>query len=329
MGCSRSYAGTLALCLILAAVTHAQDSFVASQPADVAAGVGDSQSARAPYSGLYIFGDFLYVWPHRDNLQTAALSNGSAESLSWSGTPGVRVGAGYQWPDTAWDTEASFVYFHAKSQRTVTAPDGGVLLAVLAANPAAHDAADADGDSGLSYSVLDLDVGRSFRLDDSFMLRLFGGVRVAWIDQSLKCVYSGGTLGDNSDFVNSPVRFQGAGLTVGAESNWDICRGWGLYGKARLGLIAGRFSSLRTETFGSVTTGAITDNLDTVVPVAELGLGLHYQGEHFFFSAGYDFANWFNMVNGLAVPDAGAGQAARRQGSLTLEAVTVKVGFVF
>ncbi len=322
MGCSRLMAGAPALSLIFHSFTYAQEPSVplnVPQLSEAGPVAIDAPSERALYSGLYLFGDFLYVWPHRDNLQIATLANGCAESLSWSGTPGFRVGAGYRFPETAWDTEASFAYFHAKSQRTVSGPDGGALLAVLATNSAALAATDADGDSGLSYAVLDLDVGRSFRIDDSLSLKLFGGVRLALIDQSFKCIYSGGTLGDSSDFVNSPVRFEGAGLTAGAGKQLGHI--------PRLGLIAGRFSSARTETLGSVTTSDITDTFDTVVPVGELGVGLRFQGELFFFSAGYEFTNWFNMVNGLA-PDA-AGHAVRRQGSLTLDAVTAKVGFVF
>jgi Legionella pneumophila major outer membrane protein precursor len=114
-------------------------------------------------------------------------------------------------------------------------------------------------------------------------------------------------------------------VTAGAESNWDVYRGWGFYGRARLCLLAGRFTSVRTETLGSLTISDTSDNLDAIVPVAEFGLGLRYQGERFFFSAGYEFANWFNMVDGLT----GAGSATRRQGSLTLEAVSLKMGFVF
>ena len=46
-------------------------------------------------------------------------------------------------------------------------------------------------------------------------------------------------------------------------------------------------------------------------------------------AAGYELTNWFNMVNGLSVADVSTEQAVRRRGSLTLEAVTVKLGFAF
>ena len=53
-------------------------------------------------AGLNLSAEFLYVFPHQDNLATAVVSSvkgaadGSVESLSWGGTPGIRVGSSYQ-----------------------------------------------------------------------------------------------------------------------------------------------------------------------------------------------------------------------------------------
>src|SRR5204862_479825 len=94
-----------------------------------------------------------------------------------------------------------------------------VFLALLIVTQwtAAQDARAADADAGLTYRVLDLDLGKSVCLGDSVGVRLFGGARFASIDESLKCVYSGGALGTGFDSVSSPVDFRGAGLTAGAE----------------------------------------------------------------------------------------------------------------
>jgi Legionella pneumophila major outer membrane protein precursor len=191
-------AGMLAWSLLLASWAEAQD---ASEAVSVAFAPAGQPSL---FAGVYVFGEGLYVWPHRDNLQIASLTSGSSESLSWSGALAFQVGAGYRLPDTSWDAAISFAYFHAKSQRTVTAPDGSTLLPVLATSPAAHTATDADGDSGLTYSVLDLDVGNSLRINDSFALRLFGGVLVASINQSFKCIYGGGNRARISTSSTAP-----------------------------------------------------------------------------------------------------------------------------
>src|SRR5207302_454582 len=139
-----------------------------------------------------------------------------------------------------------------------------------------------DSASGLSYAVLDLDAGQSLRLSEALGVRAFGGVRLASINQSLQATYTGGALGDAADFVNSPVRFQGAGLTAGAEATWDLYRGWGFYGRGRFGLVSGVFDYSRTETVGQALVSDTCARFFTVIPVAELGVGLSYQGERFF-----------------------------------------------
>jgi len=296
--------------------------------------VGQTESG-CPGGSLFFTGEVLFIHPARDGLETAIVShtaNGvtgsTLESLSWEVTTGFRVGAGYRLPDNCYDLSATYMYFHARDQHTVSAPDGSVQ-GLLSVNPDAQDARAADGDAGLSYNVLDLDLGKSLCLGETVGLRLFGGARLASIDQSLKCIYSGGALGDGFDYVNSPVHFRGAGLTAGAEGTCNLWRGWGLYGKARFGLLSGEFNSKRTETLSPAAVSTTCETFDTIVPVAELGAGFGYQGERFFFRAGYEMTDWFNMVTGLPdlsiVPLTGL----RRRGDLTLESLTLSLGFSF
>jgi hypothetical protein len=285
--------------------------------------------------GLTILAEFLYLHPNRDGLGLAVVNftrDGSTystlQSLSWDGTPGFRVGARYRFADPDVEFAATFTYFHAQTQLGVEAPDGGSLLGALAIARQARNATAADGDARLSYAILDLDVGRSFCAGDSLLLRAFGGVRLASIDQSLKSIYTGGALGSGFDYVTSPVRFQGAGLTAGAEATWNLWRGFGLYGRGRLGLVSGSFSSQRTETLGATLISDESERYFTVVPFGELGAGLSYQGECFFFSLGYEVTDWVNMVSGIGGPGSGR-LGNRRRSDLTLEALTLRAGFSF
>ena len=64
------------------------------------------------------------------------------------------------------------------------------------------NATSADGDAGISYSVTDVELGRTFTPSECFSVRFFGGGRFARIDQSLKAIYSGGDLrGTSTDYV--------------------------------------------------------------------------------------------------------------------------------
>jgi hypothetical protein len=298
----------------------------------IAPAIEVADNDRGMLSGLFFSGEFLYVYPHRDGLEIATRTSGSGgtvESLGWSGIPAFRIGIGYRLPDCGWDFCASLTYLHARDQRTLTAQEGGSLLGTLTPNPAAQSATGADGDAGLVYSMVDFDVGKSFRLDDAFGLRLFAGARLARVDESLKCIYSGGALGDSSDFVNAPVNFEGAGLSAGAAVDWNIWRGWGLYARGRLALVSGQFKSQRTETLGTTVVSNVSDSFTTTVPVEELSVGVRYQGDHFFFSAGFEQTDWFNMVDSLTNPSVATGQPPRHRGDLTLDALAVKAAFVF
>ncbi len=286
--------------------------------------------------GLYFTGDFLYVQPQREGLEYAVLSrdsNGavvsSVEYLSWSGTPGFRAGGGYQLPDPSLALAASFTYLHARTQRTVNATDGSVLLGTLANNPAVQGATSADGDAGLDYAVVDLDARKLIKVGDDLGMTLFGGVRIASLDQSLKTIYSGGMLGGSSDYVSSPINFFGAGITAGGEVNWNVYRGWGLYGRGRLGLVSGRFDSSRTETVGSALFSDTSDPFKSVIPVVEIGAGVGYKGEHFFLSAGYEMIAWINMVSGVGTYNSLGTSLIPMRGDLVLEGLSVRSGFIF
>jgi hypothetical protein len=291
-------------------------------------------SVRLP--GFCLTAEFLFLQPNREGLGLAVVSthsNGetfrSLESLSWDGTPGLRVGGRYRFAESNIDIGATFTWFDAQTHSTVSAPDGGSLLGALATDRQARAATDATGDAGLNYAVLDLDAGWSTRLGDSLGARVFGGVRLASIDQTLSANYTGGKLGDAADFVSSPVRFWGAGLTAGAEATWNIYHGWGLYGRGRFGLISGMFISKRTEIAGGSLLDDERESFYTVVPVGELGAGIAYQSEHFFFSAGYEVTDWMDMVSGIGGPGSRGMLAPHRTGDITLEALSVRMGFTF
>jgi hypothetical protein len=293
-----------------------------------------SRSKSIP-TGPFLYAEYILVQPRRDNLSMGVLGavangafDGRVESLQYELANGFRVGGGYRLPWDGWDVTASFAYFHSKFQRTVDAPDGSMIFPALGLVGAA--ATSADGDAALSYAVTDVDVGRTFSPSDSVAVRVFGGARFARINQSLKTIYSGGDLGNDEDYVNSPVRYLGGGLSVGSEANWQFFRGFGVYGKARFSLLAGEFDSTLTETVGGAAYVDIRDCFPAVTPVAELGVGVSYQGRHLFASAGYDLADWFNMVNGITVPDnSRPGQLGRARGDLTLEGLSLKLGFVY
>jgi hypothetical protein len=297
----------------------ATDLFPAVQPVESA---GQSLLPHLSFTA-----ELLVLHPNRDGLANAVVSNGSGfrsvEFLDWDTVPGFRIGGFYRFQNTDLEFGTTFTYFHTTTHNLVSAPAGGSLRGVLAEDGNADRAMSADGAAALTYWLLDFDVSRTTAINDCLWFRAFGGIRVANIDQSLKSIYTGGSLGTNADYVSAPIRFGGAGLTAGAEANWNLFHGWGLYGRGRLGLISGEFRSTKTEIAGNTLVGDETDRFFTVIPMAELGAGISYQCQNVFFSVGYEVTDWFNMVSGIG------NLTTHKRSDLTLDALTIKLGFSF
>jgi hypothetical protein len=292
-------------------------------------------------SGLYLFGEYLLVRPRRDAHDFAVLSpnpaeapGGTIESLAWETVNGYRVGGGFELPgEEPWLVGVTYSYFHSRDdRRLVNPPGGGFLFATSTRGGGIDDVTLARGSSNIDYDVLDVEAIRVIPFSSHTNLRLFGGGRFAWIDQKFLAIYNGGSVGANFTNVSSPVEFRGAGLTFGSEVGWKIYRGLGLYARGRGSLLSGEFTRSLTERDGSFPVAIVNvhETVNQIVPVLDLGVGLAWEGEHVFFRVGYEMSNWFNMVNSPDFPGAAnLGKVGRRTSDLTLEALSVQLGFIF
>ena len=129
----------------------------------------------------------------------------------------------------------------------------------------------------------------------------------------------------------APSSFTGVGSTPAASATGNSTRNGDCTGKRHLSLVYGQFKNSFSETIvGSGTVAGFSETEDRLVPVVEAGMGLFYQGDHLFVSAGYDLTNWFNMINPLDFTSSvSPGHASRRESDLTLQGVSVKLGFTF
>jgi hypothetical protein len=313
---------------------HAGDAHVLP-PAEHA-----NESEYGMFSGLFFTGEYLLIRPRRSEADDFAiissnrsvLPGGTVLTNDWGTNSGFRVGAGYQLPGDGWSLGMTYTYFHSEHERFFGVPPGGALLATLTAGGGNDDVGTANPQTNIDYNVIDLEASKSTSIGESFCLRFFGGGRLAFIDQQFSCIYNGGTLGNNPVFVNSPVYFRGAGLTGGAEGTWKVYHSWGVYGRARLSLLSGQFTTSLGESLngGATQIVNVTQRYEAVVPVMDLGAGICFQGKHFRFSLGYDLSNWFNMVDSIDFPSgASLGHIGRRTSDLTLEGLSAQMGVIF
>ncbi len=275
--------------------------------------------------------EYLLMQPRRRDLDIAiidpnrdGLPQGSIESLNWEADSGVRAGGGYRLED-GWEFGGYYTYFYSATQRSISAPPGGTLYATLT-HPGFVDAVDtAAGSSRFKYQVLDLELGKRLKAGESFEIWLGGGGRYAWINQQLNASYDG-----QSAFlarVSSPLDFTGGGLRVGADADWKIARGFGLYGRAFGSLLAGDIRADLTETNnnGGTVITRVQEKFHKVIPVAEMGLGVSWHNETFAARVGYELTNWFGLVDSPDFIHDYTNKLGHRIGDLSLDGLSVRV----
>ena len=290
-------------------------------------------------SGLFFDADYLLIQPRRNALDyaisspdTTQIPSGTVDSLNYDARSAFRFGFGYELPGSGWSVGVHYTYLHSADSEAVIAPTGGALYATLTRGGTFDQVSSAFAATSLNYNVIDVEASKHTALSQTLDLNMSGGVRVAWIDQTLGAIYNGGPSGAVNATVDTPVYFYGAGLTLGAEAEWKIYRGFGIYGQARGSLLSGQFRNFFTETNNGGQTPIVNVNetYHQIVPVLEMGAGLSFQTEHFNVRVGYDLANWFGMVNSLDFPSGtDVGLLERRTSDLMLEGLSVKLGIVF
>jgi hypothetical protein len=291
------------------------------------------------FRGLYFTGDYLLLRPRRDAFDYAISSPiltqtpaGTIQSVDWNTESGFRFGGGFRLPGQDWLVGVNYTNISSHGNDSVAAPVGGTLYATLTSGNSFDQVGTAVAATTFDFNVLDIELSRRVKVCDSFTMNFFGGGRFAWINQGLTATYNGGPDAATNDHVSSPVDFNGVGLTAGAEGQWSVWHGVGVYARARGSLLTGQFRDSFTETTnnGSVVIANVSEKVDQVVPVAELAMGVNYCSDHWHLSIGYEIQDWMNMVNSPEFPATGSfGKVQRRTSDLTLEGLAVQLGLAF
>jgi hypothetical protein len=252
---------------------------------------------------------------------------GPIESLEWGTTSGVRVNLGYRFPGEGWALSGTYTYLSSTDKRSVASPSGGILFATLTHPGFIEQVATADASTNINYNVLDIDIGRPFEIGNSCTVRVFGGGRVAWIDQNLNVTYDG--VDANNAHVSSPISYDGGGLRVGCEGYWNLRWGFSVFVRGAGSLLVGHFRTnvLETNQNGAVIFTDVSDRFVQMTPVAEIGLGVAWHYENFVVKLGYEMTNWFNLVDSPNfVDDVHQGKFVHNTSDLSLDGLFLQVG---
>lgn len=260
-----------------------------------------------------VFGEFLYL-----RASDAAMTNyavpvaaaagapmGAVAFIEQSWEPGFRVGFDWIWNDySRW--VGSFTSIDLKTTDIASfdpmSAAGLQSLVLHPSTPAAGEiyaAANASGD--VKMRLGDIDYRRVF-VEDWYRWDFFVGARYANLDQKFRAEFMNAT---RTETVDTEVKFDGGGVRFGTRGDWRSSQhGFFIYAQATTSFIAGQFNSryAQTDTPSGGASGLVA-NLsrkdDRIINLtdAELGLGWHSPTQRWWFSAGYLFNTWSDVVN--------------------------------
>lgn len=284
-------------------------------------------------------GEYLLWRPRMDGLGYAVVDpvnnyspTGRVQNLNHDVASGLRVGVGYRLPGHGWDLGITYTYLSSSNDQKTIAPPGGVLYPTFTRPGVVDTATSAVGNAAFDYNVFDLDVGRTWTVDEHFRLRTFGGLRFASIDMDYGARYDGlQAVGSN---VTNRFGFEGTGPTAGVAGNWNVTKGFSLLGNARTGLLYGDYSSRVVETNGlapmqSVLTD-LTDNFSGVAPFMSIALGGSYTWRNISLAAGYEVTHYFSLASQpVLVDDFAEGKYVRKRNDLSFDGVFFRLGVTY
>jgi hypothetical protein len=296
----------------LVALVAMSASLMADAGLPVLTPVSYNPSARPALenNGVTAFGGLLYLKADQEATAWAVDSNKSPKDARANWDLGWRVGLGYELPQDAWSAQLAYTHFRAhKKDKAASVSTDGV-----------SDLAAATYKRSLQLSVLDADIGHSYRINENLAVRPHVALRSAWVKQSGKAQF---TAADSTvtPFAGSS-EYWGMGPNIGMNSTWSIAKvdesSFTLFGGLSTSLLAGS---------GKVKSSNQTFKKDSVNPVVEAKIGLGWemniQDESILaVKLGYESQYWF-----------GQNQQPRLDGNaaadLAVHGISLEAGFNF
>jgi hypothetical protein len=303
----------------------------------------DGHGKKACFS---VFAEGLYWTVHNAGVPFAQAFDGVDPLLSVPRGPvgvvempfkaGGRAGIGVALGDCCW-LVGTFTYFKDDQTASIATTTPDVLHANLIfpnTINANFTPMTADASYKITLVMGDIDFKCAFVDTECLTLSWLAGARYARLEQSLDAAYIQ-VLGTTT--VDTHLNFDGFGPRTGLDGEYRLHCGAFVYGKGVINLLAGHFSGNydQRDIFGGlVATSDI--NVNRIVPVGELELGVGWRGPkgHFSCSAGYYVGGWCNtlttnsLVRGIQNNDFTTNGNNFRD-VLVFDGLVVRVGFTY
>jgi hypothetical protein len=165
--------------------------------------------------------------------------------------------------------------------------------ATISANTTFLDAA---ASGRLRMRLADVEYRRVF-VEDWYRWDFMAGPRYGHLEQDFNAIFSDGIAAHT---VDVQTKFDGGGIRFGTRGDWRSANhGFFLYAQATTSFLAGRFSSQYVHNINDLTIANTARKDDRIINVTdvELGLGWHSRSHRWWFSGGYMFSTWDDIVN--------------------------------
>lgn len=224
--------------------------------------------ATTDHSDFAVYGSDTAVFTSATSASVTVDLSEKEMSSKWS--PGFRLGVGYEFEDSKWDTQLKWTDYYAKSSNSsidLTGGDNFVALGLdptialffpqfgIGSSPSYTGSVEAKLKTHLN--VVDWEFGRSIDFGRCFTLRPHFDVRYASIKHSISQT---ATLGATRPILvsvdgvptvetetlalastaHATNKFYGVGPMAGLDLNWNWNCNWSVYGKGAFGLLLGR-----------------------------------------------------------------------------------------
>lgn len=259
--------------------------------------------------------------PASTNQQTQLLN----VPFQWS--PGFRLGIGYNNTENPWNVQLYYTGYKTKGLNQASV-NSGEIHSAFAGNFYANNAA-GDGISGpyyhqagiqwnIVFNTIDLDLGRTVKINNLLNLRPFVGLKAAAIDQDINTTWQE-PYQPTTPANPTPTRittfssatesltnnFKGVGPSFGLNTTWHLFEPTN-HQLNFIGNLSGAFlwghweltDIYRNNTPVSITV--INDSLSTAATMAKGYLGMEWitaiNNTHLNINLGYEGQAWFNQL---------------------------------
>jgi hypothetical protein len=265
---------------------------------------------------------------------TPAIPMGEVAAVDLGFEPGFRVAIDWVWNDySRWVVGYTSLGLESSEASTVD-PTSPLALQSLVFHPstAASDSyyLDATATGELKMQLADVEYRRIF-VEDWYRWDFLVGMRYANLEQEFRSEFTNSTT---IETVDTNVDFEGGGIRFGTRGDWRSNQhGFLLYAQATTNFIAGRFKSDYTQSdnfLGTIVETSREDDRIVNITDAELGIGWRSPTQRWYFSGGYLFNTWSDVISNAGVIRAVQSTSfAPIRERLTLDGFTVRGEFRF